>query len=121
MPKIEILILKVLINEMLVILITWEAQDHIWKEYQLGIVETTSPIWSRSAQHWKESITKLRQVSTHNRVKAENEEKRTENCSFPGIIEAKNKDPSFLIPEKRRKHSSKQNPHGVQRKMMGYR
>lgn len=28
---------------MLVILITWEAQDHIWKEYQLGIVETTSP------------------------------------------------------------------------------
>lgn len=46
--------------------------------------------------------------------------KPTENGSFPGIIEAKNKDPSFLIPKQRRKHASKQNPHTEHRKKKWY-
>ena len=70
------------------------------------MVETTSPIWSRSE---KES-NKIERINSRNRkFKSDGEgekqrgRKRTENSGFAGIVEAENEDSSFLVTEKRGK------------------
>ena len=35
----------------------------------------------------------------------------TENCGFPGIVEAENEDPSFFVTKQRREQSSEHYPH----------
>ena len=39
---------------------------------------------------------------------------RTENCGFPGIVEAENKNSSFFVTEKRRKQPGKHQTHVAQ-------
>lgn len=66
----------------------------------LGIVDTTSPIWSRSAETNKETNQSDIELVTR---KGNEEGIRTKNGGFPGIVKAENQDPSFLVPKQRRK------------------
>ena len=71
------------------------------------MVETTSPIWSRSEKKQQKNNDKQKTVTQEWENFDQDWELRTENSGFPSIVEAKNKNSSFLVTENGREQFGK--------------
>lgn len=73
------------------------------------MVETTSPIWSRSEKEGNNSNESNRKTTDSNWTVREKRrgKKHTKDSGFPGIVEAENEDSSFLVTEERGKQFCK--------------
>jgi hypothetical protein len=86
--------------------------EETWKNYSLGIVDTTSPIWSRSANNHRIIEIGQRPITQKGKKWVSVKwEKLTEDCGLSGIVEAENDDLSFFVSDDGQEHFHKQYTH----------